>query len=57
VDKCDLLACMIYLHHLQNLIANGEVARQFTYLSPHGCVPCSELLKNFDQFSLSLSFS
>lgn len=56
MDKCGLLACMIYLHQLQNLIANGEVACQFAYLSPNVCVPCSELLKNFDQLSLSLSF-
>ena len=56
VDKCGLLACMISLHHLQKLIANGEVVSQFAYLSLHACVACSELLRNFEQFSLSLFF-
>ena len=48
MDKCGLLACVISLHHLQKLIANGEVACQFAYLSLHACVTCSELLRSFE---------
>jgi len=55
VHKSGLLACMISLHLLQKLIANGAVACQFAYLSLHACVTCYELLRNFEQFSLSLS--
>ena len=56
LDKCGLLACMISLHYLPKPTVNGEVACQFAYLSVHACVTYSELLRNFEQFSLSFSF-
>ena len=46
-----MLACVISLHRLQKLIANGEFACQCAYLSLHACVTRSELLRNLEQFS------
>jgi hypothetical protein len=50
------VACLLeffFLHHLQKLNANGEVACQSAHLSINARFT---LLRNLEQFSLSLSF-